>query len=163
MIEWQIAVFLVMAIIEATFLHAMQRDVGVVEIEHDLARRTLMRLEEKVDQQPVHLRLVAIDLVILRAMPLRHVLETIERALARQCLAVRAQHGLQLPGQRHKRRVLAQLVVVVEVLVAQCQTEDPLAHQRLDLMLHIARVAPVSETLGEPTDQPQATIHLAQQ
>jgi hypothetical protein len=30
-------------------------------------------------------------------------------------------------------------------------------------MLNIARVAPVAETLREPMDQPQATIHLAQQ
>jgi hypothetical protein len=36
-----------MAVEEPTFLHAVQRDVGVVEIEDDLAWRTLMRLEEK--------------------------------------------------------------------------------------------------------------------
>jgi hypothetical protein len=42
-----------MAVEEATFLHAEQWDVGVVEIEHDLARRTLMRLEEKIDQQRI--------------------------------------------------------------------------------------------------------------
>ena len=53
--------------------------------------------------------------------------------------------------------------MIVEVLVAQHQAEDPLAHQGLNLMLHIPRIATVAETLGEPTDQPQATIHLAQQ
>ena len=70
---------------------------------------------------------------------------------------------MQLPGQHRERRVLAQFVVIVEVLVAQRQAEDPLPHQRLDLMLDIARIAPVPEALAEPTDQAQAAIHLAQQ
>jgi hypothetical protein len=96
-------------------------------------------------------------------MALRRVLKTVERALARQCLAVRAQHGDQLPSQHRERRVLAQLVVIVEALIAHCQAEDPLADQRLRPMLDITGVATVTETLGEPTDQPQATIHLAQQ
>jgi len=141
----------------------VQRDVGVVEIEHDLARRALMRLEEDIDQQRIDLRAVAIDLVVLRRIVLRRMLKAVECALARQCLAVRAQHRGQLAGQRGERRVLAQFVVVVEVLIAQGQAEDPLAHQSLDPVLHIAGVAPVPETLREPTDQPQATIHLAQQ
>ena len=40
---------------EPAFLSAVQRNVGIVEIEHDLARRTLMRLQEKLDQQRVNL------------------------------------------------------------------------------------------------------------
>ena len=56
--------------------------VGIVEIEHDLARRTLMRLQEKLDQQRVNLWPVTIDPVILRGMAFGRVLETIERALA---------------------------------------------------------------------------------
>jgi hypothetical protein len=148
---------------EPTLLHAVQRDVGVVEIEHDLARRALMRLEEKIDQQLIDLCLVGIDLVVLRAMTLRRVLNTIERALACQSLAVRAQHRSQLPGQRRENWILTQLVVVVEVFIAQHQAEDPLPHHRLDPMLDIARVTPVAEAAGKPTNQPQAAIHLAQQ
>lgn len=162
-IKRQIAVLLVMAVVEAAFLHAVQRDVGVVEIEHDLARRTLVRLEEKIDQQRIDLRGVAIDLVVLRAVALRRMLQTIERALARKCLAVRAQHRGQLPSQRRKRWVLPQLVVIIEILITKCQGEDPLANQRLNPMLNITRVTPVAETPGEPTDQPQTAINLAQQ
>ena len=50
-----------------------------------------------------------------------------------------------------------------KVLVAQHQAEDPLSHQRLDLMLDVARVAPVGEALGEPTHQPETAVHLPQQ
>ena len=43
---------------EAAFLHAVERDVGVVEIDHDLAR---VGLDEQIDQQRIDLRAVAID------------------------------------------------------------------------------------------------------
>jgi hypothetical protein len=48
-------------------------------------------------------------------MTLWRVLNTIERALARQRLAVRAQHWGQLPGQHRKDRIFPQFVVIVEV------------------------------------------------
>ena len=125
-VERQVAELIIIAMEEAAFLPAVQRDVGVVEVEHDLARRTVMRLQEKLDQQFINPRPVAIDLVILRSVAPRRVLQTIERALARQSLAVRPQHRMQLPGQHTEGRVLAQLVVIVEVLVAQHQAKDPL-------------------------------------
>ena len=125
-VERQIAVIVVVAVEEAAFLHAVERDVGVVEIDHDLARRPLMGLDEQIDQQRIDLRAVAIDLVILRAMPLRRVLKTIERALAGQRLAVRSQHRFQFARQHRERRVLAQLIVIDKVLVAQREAKNPL-------------------------------------
>ena len=122
-----------------------------------------MRFEEKIHQQPIDLRIVAIDLVILRRMSPRRVLQAIERALARQWLAVGPQHRAQLARQHRKRRVLAQLVVIVEVFIPQCQAEDTLPHQGLDLMLDIARVAPIDESVGEATHQPEAPVDLSQQ
>ena len=51
---------------EPAFLRPVQRNVGVVEIQHDLTWRSLMRVEEEIDQQRIDPRIVAIDLVILR-------------------------------------------------------------------------------------------------
>jgi hypothetical protein len=162
-VERQITVLVVVAVEEAALLPAVERHVGIVEIEHDLARRTLMRLAEKLDEQRIDLCPIAIDLVILRAMALRRMLKTIERALARQSFAIRPQNRMQFPGQNRKGGILAQLVVIVEILVAQHQAEDPLPQQRLDLVFDIARVAPIAEALGKPTHQPEAPIHLPQQ
>jgi hypothetical protein len=53
--------------------------------------------------------------------------------------------------------------VIVEVLIPQCQAEDTLPHQGLDLMLDIARIAPIDEAVGEATHQPEAPVHLSQQ
>ncbi len=122
-----------------------------------------MRLEKQIDQQGIHPRPVAIDLVILSPMPLRRMLETIERALAGQSLAIRPQHRMQLAGQHRKDRVLPQLVVIVEVLVAQHQAEDALAHQRLDPMLDITSITPVGEALRKPLHQLDAAIDLPQE
>ena len=162
-VERQEAVRAVVAVEEAALLSAVERDVGVVEIEHDLARRPLMCLEEQIDQQRVDLRPVAVDLVILRRMPLGCVLQPVQRALAGQRRAVAAQLRLQLARQHREGRVLAQLVVVVEVLVAQRQAEDALPDQRLHFMLDVARVAPVAEARREPPHQRQALVHLSQQ
>ena len=162
-VERQVAVLFIVAVEEPAFLLAVQRNVGVVEIQHDLARCAFMRFEEKIQKQRIDLRIVTIDLVILRRLSPRRVLQAIERALARQWLAVGPQHRVQLARQHRKRRVLAQLIVIVEVFIAQRQAEDALSHQGLDLMLDIARVAPINEAVGKATHQPKAPVDLSQQ
>ena len=93
----------------------------------------------------------------------RRVLQAIERALAGQRFAVGPQHRAQLACQHRQRRVLAQLVVIVEVFIAQRQAEDALPDQRLDLMLDIARVASIDEAGGKAPHQPDALVNLPQQ
>ena len=160
-VERQVAVFVIIAMEEPAFLRPVQRDVGVVEIQHDLTWRSLMRVEEEIDQQRIDPRIVAIDLVILRCMASRRVLQAIERALASQRLAVCPQHRLQLARQHCKRRVLAQFIVIVEVFIPQGQPEDALSHQCLDLMLDIARIAPIDEAASEAAHQPEAPVDLS--
>ena len=99
-------------------------------------------------QQGVGRGPIEVDLVIFRAVPLGQVLQTVQGALA---------------GQGRHRRILAQFVVVVEILVSQRQAEDALAQKRLQPVLDQARIAPVGEASREPADQPKAMIHLPQQ
>ena len=166
-IERQIAVFVVVCVIEAALLHAVQRDVGIVEIEHDLARRPLMRLKEEIDQQRIDLywsQSIFLYFSLCRSGVCSTRLSVLLPAKASQ---FERSTGGQLPGQRLEYWILAQLVVVVEVLIAQHQTEDPLPNYCLDLMLDIASVAPVAgstwQTDGSARgrDQPgQAAVHL---
>ena len=66
-------------------------------------------------------------------------LETIERPLAGQSLAVRPPStGLSLPANTVNVGSFAQLVVIVQNLVAQHQAENPLPYQRLEAVLDIA-------------------------
>ena len=46
-------------------------------------------------------------------------------------------------------RITPQMVGTIEIFVAKYQTINPLAHQLLDTVLDIARVAVVDETPGE--------------
>ena len=50
---------------EPTFLLAVDRVVGGVEVEHDLLRRSLVAIEEDVHEQCFQARRIVIDLVIL--------------------------------------------------------------------------------------------------
>ena len=48
-VQRQIAVAVVIAVKEAAFLMPVQRIIGSVEIENDLLRRVLVRLEKQID------------------------------------------------------------------------------------------------------------------
>lgn len=88
-----------------------------------------LAFQERFDQQPVGLGLIALDLVFLGPLPLGRVFDQVRRALARQRLAVAA-------------RVRSfELVPIVEVLRAQRKAESPPAQRRLQAMLGDALVA----------------------
>ena len=55
---------------EPTFLLAVDRVVGGVEVEHDLLRRSLVAIEEDVHEQCFQARRIVIDLVILPGLGL---------------------------------------------------------------------------------------------
>lgn len=63
-VDRQVAVAVVLAVEEPAFLMTVQRVIGGVEIEHDLAWRRVVGFQEQVDEQSFdRLRLVA-DLVV---------------------------------------------------------------------------------------------------
>ena len=139
---------------EPPLLMTVQRNIGRVQVDHDPARRLLMGFDEQVHQQGVGLGLVEVDLVVFFAVSLGRTFQTVQRALARQGLAVGAKRRLQLAGQHRHGRVLAKVVVVDEVFVAQRQAEDALTQQGLQPMFDEPWIAPVGEARGEPIHQP---------
>ena len=155
-IERQVAITVVEAVKEAAFLVAVQGHVGGVEIERDHGGRHRMRLQEDIDEQPLDGPGVVADLVVtgrrfVLAL-LRRVLQPVERALASQrrtALVARCQ--LAHHGREH--RIMTQLVVVVDVLIAECQTDHALADQRWNGVLDPVGMARVGEGGGEPADQ----------
>ena len=80
------------------------------------------------------------DLVIARRLRPAQ-LQPVERRLAGHRRAVLAPR-LELARQHRHHRIVAQLVVVVEVLVAERDPEHPLADQRRHLMLDQLRTPP---------------------
>ncbi len=67
-----------------------------------------------------------------------------------------------LAARRGDHRVALQLVVVVEIFIAQRQAVDPLRQQCRQRMLDEALIAAVAEARGEAARQTPAGIDLAQ-
>ncbi len=147
---------------EPAFLVAMQRIVGGVEVENDLLGRRLVRLEEKVDEQALDRRRVVADLVIAVIRAERGMFQPVERALAGERGAVLAPR-LKLAGEGRQHRVVAQLVVVDQILVPQRDAADALHEHGLDGVLHELRHAAVGEVSRQAPYQPERPIRGAQQ
>jgi hypothetical protein len=58
---------------------------------------------------------------------------------------------------------MAQLLMVDEILITQCDPKHPLADQCRHLVLHQFRRAAVRETTGKPVDKPDRPIRRTQQ
>jgi hypothetical protein len=141
-------------------LLAVHGIVGRIEIKDDLVRRSLVRLQEQVDQQPLDGRRIVADLVIARRLQSAQ-LQPVQRRLAghrRTILAPR----LKLAGQHRHQRIMAQFVVVVEILIAKRNPEHPLADQRRDLVLDQFRAPHVVKARCQPIHHSDRTIRRAQ-
>jgi hypothetical protein len=84
--------------------------------------------------------------------------QPIERALARQ-----GGLGIRAAGQHSKQRILPQLLLIIEVFVAQGQAVNPLRQHLLNRVLHLGLLSTVQETLRQARQQIQALVGFAQQ
>ena len=66
-------------------------------------------------------------------------------------------------GQHLKHGIVPQLVVVVEVLIAERDAEDALAEQRRHRMQERVRVAAILEAAREPLDQADRSVRGSEQ
>jgi hypothetical protein len=87
-------------------------------------------LDKHADQQLIDRPLTAFDLLIAIGFPCAQ-FQAIERALARQASLA----GGALAAHHRQQRVVAQLVVIAQVLIAQCEAIDSLRHQLSDAVL----------------------------
>ena len=88
-------------------------------------------------------------------------LETIERRLAGDRRAV-GPARLQLARQYREHRIVAQGVVIDQILIAERQAENSLPHKRRDGMLDQFGIAPVDEAFRHPLDQPDRPVSASQ-
>jgi hypothetical protein len=119
----------------------MQRIIGRIEVENDLPRCALMRLYEQVDQKILDGHRIVADLVVSR-----------RRKLAQ----------LQLARQHRHHRIMAQLIVVVEILVAERDPEHPLTHQGRHTVLDQLRTPLIVKARRKPIHQINRPIGRAQ-
>jgi len=145
---------------EPTLLVPVHGIIGRIEIKDDLARRALVSIQELLDQKPLDGNRVVADLVIARRLQPAQ-LQPVERRLAGY-RRTRAAPRRELACQHRHQRIVAQLVVVVEILVAERDPEHPLAHQRHNLMLDQVRTSLVVEACRKSIHQPDRTIRRSE-
>jgi hypothetical protein len=150
---------------------AVDRVIGGVEVDHEALGRAGVGLEEERHEEALDVVSAADDLLVAAVLvgPDGGQFEAVQGALAGQRLAPVAlplsglARGVSLADDGGEQRVTAEVVVVVEVLVAQRQGVDPLGDQLLDGVLDEAGVAVVGEAVGELADDPGESLGLAEQ
>ena len=145
---------------EPPLLLPVHRIVGRIEIEDDLARRAVVRLQENIDHEPLDGDRIVTDFVIARRLQPAQ-LQPVERRLPghrRTLLAPR----LELARQHCHHRIVAQLVVVIEILITERDPKHPLPQQGRNLMLDQMWPTGVVKARGKPLRQLDRMIRRPQ-
>ena len=160
-IERQIAVAVIVAVEEAPFLVAMDRIIRGVQIEDDPVGSGCMRFHEQIDKQRFDRRRIVADLVIARRLGLRQ-FQPVQRRLAGHRRAIRPPRP-QLPSHDRKQRVMPQMVMIVEVFIAQRHAVEPLPDQRRHRVLDQIGPTTIAKAARKAIDKPHNTVRLSQQ
>ena len=140
----------------------MDRIVRGIEIEDQPAGRGLSGLNEKADEQPFHGLFVHTDFMVAVSSRLWRMLQPVERGLAREHRAIGAA-GFELARDEAQYRIVAQGIVIVEVLVAKRNAVDALGYECFEPVLDILLAAGVAETGRSLPGEPDGAVRLPQQ
>jgi len=145
---------------EAALLMPVQRVVGGIEIEDDLVGRPRMRLQEQRHRQRLDRRFVVSDLVVARRLQPAQ-FQPVQRRLARQRCAGLA-FARKLSRQHRQHGIVPQIVMVIEVFIAERNPEHPLANQGGQRMLHQILAAAIAKAGRKSIHQINHSICRAQ-
>jgi len=160
-VERQVAVAVVVTVEEPPLLLTVQRIVGRIKVKNDLPRCAIVRLHKQVDQKTFDGHRIVADLVVARGLQLAQ-LQPVQRRLAGNRRAILAPRR-ELTRQHRHHRVVPQFVVVVEILVAERDSEHPLTHQGRDLVLDPFRTPLVVKARRKTLHQSDRSIRRSQQ
>ena len=110
-----------------------------------------MGIHEHFGKQPLDRRAVVIELVVPVLADLVGMLQPVQRRLPGQPAAGLVEHG-------RERRIVAQLIVIDQVLVAEREAEDALAQQIGDGVGDAVGEPQIAEALGQPIGQPDRAV-----
>ena len=136
----------IVAVEEAPFLLAMQRRIGRIEVQNQPSRGTRVRLHELAKQQLVNGPSRA---------PVRSLLPAAQGGGSGQ--------GRHARGRRLHGQVMAQLVMIVQVFVAQSQGVDALPQQRQQRVLATGFAVRIAQPPGERLGQTEFAANGAEQ
>jgi hypothetical protein len=131
---------------EALLLMAVQRQIGRVQIDHDLFRRFRIGFQENVHQQLVSgCGIVLHLLVAVFGLKFSTQFQTIQRALARQRFV-----RFRTSSEQQQQRIFAQLFVIIQVLVAERKAVYTLRQHLAYTVAHSLLISSIQKTTTEP-------------
>ena len=150
----------------APFLLAVQRVVGRVHVQHDLLRGLRVCLQEQLHQQRVEPLRIGHDalVAVLPGLLGGAQLEPVEGAGAGQRMAPVALAHAALTGhvgaaeREREQAVVAQGVMVIDILVAEREPVQALGDQVLQGMLAARRIAVIAEAGGHAGGQLEGAV-----
>jgi hypothetical protein len=142
---------------EPLFLVTVQRQIGGIEIEDDLPGWLGEGFKEQVEQKAIDGVRIAVDLFVASGFGGAS-LEAIQGALAGQGLV-----GVPFAGEQAEQGIVAPLVMIVEIFVAEGEAVDSLGEHLFDGVLDVARVAVIAEAGGEAGQEVEFGGGLAQE
>ncbi len=135
----------------AALLLAVERIVCGIEVDLDADRRLAKGIHEHFGKQPLDRRAVVIELVVPVLADLVGMLQPVQRRLPGQPAAGLVEHG-------REHRIVAQLIVIDQVLVAEREGEDALAQQIGDGVGDAMGEPQIAEALSQPIGQPDGAV-----
>ena len=123
---------------------------------YDADRRLAVGRHEDIDGQTLDRAYVVVELVVPVVADLACMLQPVERRLTRQLPARLVQH-------RGERRIVAQRVVVDQILIAEREAEDALAQQIGHRVRDGVGNAKIAESSGQPIAEPDRSVGRAEQ
>ena len=153
-VQRQIAIAFVVTVEETAQLPAMQWIVGGVDVQHDLCGRLGVHRQKDSDEEPLDSDVTGDDLLVAarRAGTDRRQFQPVQRIATGQRLAPIPFASAFLAGQvvtstqQCHQRIVPQLVMIVEVFVAQRDAHHTLGEQLFDWVLDQFPSAMVLET-----------------
>ena len=115
-----------------------------------------MGRHEDIDGQTLDRAYVVVELVVPVLADLACMLQPVERRLARELPARLVEHG-------GERRIVAQRVVIDQILIAERKAEDPLAQQIDHRVCDGVGNAKIAESSGQPIAEPDRPVSRAEQ
>ncbi len=140
----------------SALLLAVDRIIGSIEIDDDARWRPVVGVEEEIDNQPLDCLRVMVELVVPVTADLARMLEPIERRLAGEPVTGLVEHG-------GKRRIIAQRIVVDQVLVPERDAENALAQQIGNRVADGVGNAQIGEASREAATEPGDPIGRSEQ
>src|SRR5580704_21924 len=166
-VERQVAVGTIIAVKIGALLAAMERIVGRIQIQHDLGTLAWNGLDSTLDEQLFDLVRLRLDLMVTSVDGLCAQLQTIERRLSGERFALIAlqdpipSEWIPLAGDQPMDGIKPQMVMIIEIFVAQDQPMNPLTDKLLNAVFDITRVTVVDETVRKSSQQTAVALQFA--